>query len=89
MARLFSLPVVGGGALLASPALWAALVDGTMAVETALGRWGIAIVACWFGLSLLASLVEGTAIQSRPVDVLPADPPVEARAGGRIPSSDD
>ena len=68
MARLLSLPVLGGGALAASPALWAAFVDGTMPTETALVRWAVGIAVVWVGLTLLRSLVEGTAAPSRRTD---------------------
>jgi hypothetical protein len=66
MARLLSMPVLGGGALIASPALWAALVDGTMPLETALSRFAVAVVLAWIGVSVLGSLVEGTSPPARP-----------------------
>jgi hypothetical protein len=66
MMRLLSLPVLGGGALLASPALWSALVDATMSLETALTRCAIGVLVAWVGLSLLRSLVEGTAGPAAP-----------------------
>ena len=53
--------VLGSGALLASPALWAAFVDGTMAVETAVVRLVVAVLVSWLGLSLLETLLSGTA----------------------------
>ena len=53
--------VLGSGALLASPALWAAFVDGTMSVETAVVRLVVAVLVSWLGLSLLESLLSGTA----------------------------
>ena len=61
MASPFSGPVLASGALLASPALWAAFVDGTMSMETAVVRLGVAVLVAWVGISLLASLVSGTA----------------------------
>jgi hypothetical protein len=84
MARLVSLPVLAGGALLASPALWAAFVDGTMVLETALVRLGVAVVVVWVGLSLLGSLVEGTSARPGHAEVsrsLPGvDGPLPVRA---------
>ena len=71
MARLLSLPVVGGGALLTSPALWAAFVDGTMSPETALVRWGVGAVVCWLGFSLLTMLLENTSAAPRRTDAAP------------------
>ena len=52
--------VLGLGGLLASPALFAAFVDGTLPVETALVRFGVAALVCWVGLSLLDSLLQAT-----------------------------
>ena len=63
-----SAPVLGSGALLASPALWAAFVDGTMSMETAIVRLGVAVLVSWIGLSLLASLLTGTAEPMTDVD---------------------
>jgi len=60
MTSPFSGPVLGSGALLASPALWAAFVDGTMATDTAIVRLVVAVLVSWVGLSLLTSLLDGT-----------------------------
>ena len=52
--------VLGLGALLSSPALFAAFVDGTLPVETAVIRFGVALLVCWVGLSLLDALLHST-----------------------------
>jgi hypothetical protein len=85
VARLLSLPVVGGGALLSSPALWAAFGTGTMGVETALVRLGVAVLVVWVGLSLLGSLVAGTSPRQQPGPGVPralpgVDGPLPVRA---------
>jgi hypothetical protein len=61
MTSPFSAPVLGSGALLASPALYAAFVDGTMSADTAIVRLLVAVLVSWIGFSLLASLLTGTA----------------------------
>jgi hypothetical protein len=85
VARLISVPVLGGGALLASPALWAAFVDATMDVQTALVRYGVGVLVAWLGLSLLGSLVEGTSPKPEPQPDVPralpaVDGPLPVRA---------
>ena len=52
----FSPTVLGGATLVASPALWACLVDQTMALDVALTRYLIAVAVCWVLLSLVAEL---------------------------------
>jgi hypothetical protein len=52
-----SLPVLGGAAVMSSPALYGALVDGTTTMETAMTRFLICAVLCWVALSALGSLV--------------------------------
>ena len=61
MTSPFSGLVLGSGALLASPALWAAFVDGSMSTDTAIVRLVVAVLVSWIGLSLLMSLLDGTA----------------------------
>jgi hypothetical protein len=60
MASPFSGLVLGSGALLASPALKDAFVDGTLPIETAVMRLFVAVLVSWIGFSLLGSLLEGT-----------------------------
>ncbi len=74
MTSPFSPTVLGLGALLSSPALLASFVDGTLPVQTGLVRFGVAVLVCWVGLSLLDALLHGTSAQ--PVQDEP--PPLEA-----------
>ena len=69
MVNPFSGWVLGGAALLSSPAWHAALVVGTLPLETAAVRFGIAYVVVWVGLSMLSSLVQGTS--PTPPDAVP------------------
>jgi hypothetical protein len=71
MTSPFSGLVLGSGALLASPALRAAFVDGTMSIDTAIVRLVVAVLVSWIGLSLLTSLLDGTAAPSTDVDETP------------------
>lgn len=48
--------VLGGAAVVASPALYAGLVTGSMPLETSLTRYLVAVGACWVLLSLLVTL---------------------------------
>jgi hypothetical protein len=52
--------VIGLGALVSSPALFAAFVDGTLPLETGLIRFGVALLVCWIGLSMLDVLLSAT-----------------------------
>jgi hypothetical protein len=52
-----SLPVLGGAALLSSPALWRALVEGTTSTQVALTRYLVSVLVCWAVLGLVAMLV--------------------------------
>ena len=52
-----SLPVLGGAAVMSSPALYGAFVDGTTTMETALTRFLICAALCWVGFSALTSLI--------------------------------
>ncbi len=72
--------VLGGAALFSSPAWHAALVAGTLSLETAAVRFGIAALVVWVGLSMLGSLVQGT---SPPPP--PPDPPPHALPGADGP----
>lgn len=49
-----SVPVLGGATLVASPALWSSLVDGTMPLDVALTRYLVAVLICWVVLSVVA-----------------------------------
>ncbi len=48
--------VLTGAAVVASPALWSSLVDGTMPLDVALTRYLIAVVICWALFTLVAEL---------------------------------
>ena len=65
--------VLGLGALLSSPALLASFWDGTLPVQTGLVRFGVAVLVCWVGLSLLDTLLHTT---SAPPQA--PEPPLEA-----------
>jgi hypothetical protein len=52
-----SLPVLGGAAVVSSPALWRALVEGTTSTEVALTRYLVSVVICWAVLAFVAMLV--------------------------------
>lgn len=53
----FSLPVLGGAALVSSPALWNALVDGATTTEVAMTRYLVSVVLCWVVLAFVSMLV--------------------------------
>ena len=74
--------VIGLGALLSSPALFASFVDGTLPLETGLIRFGVAMLVCWVGLSLLDMLLNATSAPparetSPPLEATQVLPPVE------------
>lgn len=52
-----SFPVLAGAAVVSSPALWGALVDGTTTPQAALTRYLVSVVVCWAVLALVAMLV--------------------------------
>jgi len=52
-----SAPVLVGAAVVASPALWAAMVEGSMTAETALVRYLVCVGLCWAAFAVLAMLV--------------------------------
>lgn len=54
--NLLSWPVIIGAVVVGSPALWAALVDGTLSMDVALMRVGVCGVAVWIVMSVVASL---------------------------------
>ena len=51
-----SAPILGAAALVASPALWSSVVDGTMPLDVALTRYLIAIGICWAVISVVVEL---------------------------------
>ena len=75
------LEVLLGAALLASPALWAALVEHRMTLEAALVRYLLAVVLCAVGVTVLRALLEPRPAAPDLVEVLPpprrrrTDPP--------------
>ena len=55
----FSWPVLLGAAVVASPALWAAGVAGTLSPDVALERVVLCILGTWVAVSVIASLAAG------------------------------
>jgi hypothetical protein len=49
--------VLGAAAIVASPALWSSLVDGSMPLDVGLTRYLVAVGVCWVLLSVLGELV--------------------------------
>ena len=74
-----SLPVLGGAALVASPALWSA-VDGSMPLDVALTRYLIAVGICWALISVVAEFAFPApgSVRPAPEPVEPAPTPSEA-----------
>jgi len=75
-----SLPVLGGAALVSSPALWG-LVQGTTSTDVALTRYLVSVAVCWALLAFVAMLVgpaprvdAGDAGTSGLSDAEPAEP---------------
>lgn len=64
--------VIGGGALLASPALYAGFVAGTLPMGSALVRFAVAVLVVWIGVTALRTLVDGTSEPAR-VEVTPRE----------------
>ena len=92
MVSPFSGWVLGGAALFSSPAWHAALVTGTLPLETAAVRFGIALVVVWVGLSMLSSLVHGTSPAPTPAEPVPhslpgVDGPLPVRPAEVDPSA--
>ena len=67
--------VLGGAALVASPALWSSLVDGAMPLDVALTRYLIAIGICWAVISLVVELALPAPGSVKPVPVEAERPP--------------
>ena len=53
----FSAPVLGGAALVSSPALWNGLVEGTTTPTVALVRYLVSVLLCWMALEVVGMLV--------------------------------
>lgn len=70
-----SMPVLGGAAVVSSPALWRALVEGTTTTEVAITRYLVSVVICWAVLAFVALLV-GPA--PRPEVEVPSEDDAEA-----------
>jgi len=61
--------VLGGAAVVASPALWSSVIDGTMPLDVALTRYLIAVGICWVVISLVAELAFPAPGSVRPAPV--------------------
>lgn len=55
--NLLSVPVLGGAALVSSPALWSGFVEGTSTPSVALTRYLVSVVLCWLALGAVAMVV--------------------------------
>jgi hypothetical protein len=55
MVNPFSPLVLLGAAVISSPALWGAFVDGTIAVDAALTRYLVVVLITWACLSVVSS----------------------------------
>lgn len=49
--------VLAAAAVVASPALWLSLVEGTLPLGDALTRYLLSVVMCWAALNVVAQLV--------------------------------
>lgn len=67
-----SAPVLGGAAVVSSPALWAAFVEGTTSPSVALVRFLASVVICWLAFEVLGLLV-GPAPKPEPVEAAEVD----------------
>lgn len=52
-----SLPVLAGAAVVSSPSLWGALVEGTTTTQAALTRYLVSVAICWVVLAFVDLLV--------------------------------
>jgi hypothetical protein len=71
--KLLSAPVLGGAALVSSPAWWAAFVEGTRGPDFALTRYLVSVLLCWLALEVVAMIVGPVERTAEPADD-PADP---------------
>jgi hypothetical protein len=69
----FSAPVLGGAALVSSPALWNGLVEGATTPTVALVRYLVSVLLCWMALEVVGLLV-GPAAPSASAAEQAADP---------------
>jgi hypothetical protein len=69
--------VLGGAAVVASPALWLSLVDGTLPLSDALTRYLLSVVICWVALNVVSQLV----VPERNPTPLPQEADAGAGAG--------
>ena len=67
--------VLGGAAVVASPALWSSVVDGTMPLDVALTRYLIAIGICWAVISIVVELAFPAPGSVQPAPVKAETPP--------------
>jgi hypothetical protein len=67
-----SAPVLGGAALVSSPALWDAFVEGTTAPSVALLRFLASVLICWLAFEVLGILV-GPAPKPEPAEATDAN----------------
>ncbi|WP_148575469.1 hypothetical protein [Nocardioides caldifontis] len=81
MSNPFSGLVLLGAGLVSSPAIYAAVVDGTLALETALVRFLVAWAVVWVGFSVLGSIgdTSGSAQPEVPRSLPAVDGPVPVR----------
>lgn len=75
----FSLPVLGGAAIVSSPALWQALVVGSTTTQVALTRYLVSVVVCWSVMAFVAMLV-GPPQTAEPVAAESAETDLEQMA---------
>ena len=87
----FSAPVLGAATVLASSALWQALVDGTLSLEVALTRFLVAAAVAWMALSAVGALVGSPMTPQAGVTSEAGEQPVGAgdpgAAGGPPPAT--
>ena len=69
----FSWPVLLGAAVVASPALWAAGVAGTLSPDVALVRVILCMLGIWAALSVIGSLAAGALEADRTLTAQEAD----------------
>ena len=89
MASPFSGLVLGSGALLASPAIWDAWVEGTTSVTTAVTRLAVAVLVAWIGFSVLESLLSQTSGTAEGPDAVPNQLPASTGPTVRATVVDD
>lgn len=74
--KLLSAPVLGGAALVSSPAWWAAFVEGTRGPDFALTRYLASVLLCWLALEVVAMIVGPVKRAPEPAEE-PIDPSAE------------